>query len=520
MYFDGDRNDQETSSIDHMTRVPVFQSFLAVIFLLTVSCESDQRLPATLMHPGNRLAAEWEPALGALIAWPLDIPHRLVIELAADSRLFTMVPDEEARSEAEHWFGKWGIPPAKVTFILAPQGPDSWWVRDWGPFAVFGPDGEMLLAHGQYQYSTPVSGRECDGDLRHIFAEKDSLGNERINLTNLEDRAPDSIAVALDVDVLDLPFTFTGGNVFTDGRGLAVSSCILKNENRFIGGNDDQLIRLANKWLGIERYHFISNFERRGIQHIDCLLKMLDEERLLVARPPADHPLSEIYEKIVSEELKQLKNSFGRPFKIWRLDTDVYRKDDLAAYTNSLILNQVVYVPLFGIPQDSMALVQWQQAMPGYEIKGFEYRVAEEPVLHPEVREIRHRGLGWDDGDALHCRTRAVWDPQMLYLSVDRIPKIDQQSGKYRWEALILDYSKKGLITHSLQMHWRPEGDPHWHAEPLMTDKDGLTHFALLSEPGPGQRIEFYFTAASHSGKEEAMPRSAPEGFYTFSAKH
>lgn len=59
--------------------------------------------------------------------------------------------------------------------------------------------------------------------------------------------------------------------------------------------------------LGINNYHVISNFDNYGIQHIDCFLKLIDEETLLVAQPPEDHELFEICENIVNTELSNLE---------------------------------------------------------------------------------------------------------------------------------------------------------------------------------------------------------------------
>ena len=118
------------------------------------------------------MAAEWEPALGTIIAWPLGIPHKLVVELAKDGKLFTMVPDKSAKKEAEKWFTDWGIDLNNVQFIFADQSVDAWWLRDWGPHAVF-TDGQMKLADGQYPNSTPFSKIACDAELGFIFTEKD-----------------------------------------------------------------------------------------------------------------------------------------------------------------------------------------------------------------------------------------------------------------------------------------------------------------------------------------------------------
>jgi agmatine/peptidylarginine deiminase len=319
-----------------------------------------------------RMAAEWEPAVGVLIAWPLSIPYKLVIALSEDTKLYTLIADTKSKQEAIKWFSKWGIMPDRVKFITAPQGEDISWTRDWGPHAVFTPDGTMKLVDGNYLLSTPMSGLSCGDSLQFVY--HDDKG--KIIYMKKEDALPGYIGPSIDVDRVSLPFSFTGGNVISDGQRSAFSTCIITNENRYIGITDEQFFEQTRAILGIDHYMLISNFEPLGIQHIDCYMKMLDEERLFVMRPPADHPLYELYEGIVTHELSKLTNAYGRLYQILRLDTDRYHEDELAAYSNSLILNQTIYVPLFGIPQDSIAMKQWADAMPGYIIKGFEFTIS------------------------------------------------------------------------------------------------------------------------------------------------
>jgi hypothetical protein len=63
--------------------------------------------------------------------------------------------------------------------------------------------------------------------------------------------------------------------------------------------------------LGVVRFHVFPNFESHGfegrgfgIQHVDCLLKLLDEERMLVRRVPKDHPDFEHVEAVVRQLAK------------------------------------------------------------------------------------------------------------------------------------------------------------------------------------------------------------------------
>src|SRR5262249_31132716 len=86
---------------------------------------------------GPPVPAEWEPALGALVAWPPIVPDALLVEIARDDHLYVMVEDEKARADAARALGKLGIDPGRVRFIVAAAGDARSWPRDWGPFPLF-----------------------------------------------------------------------------------------------------------------------------------------------------------------------------------------------------------------------------------------------------------------------------------------------------------------------------------------------------------------------------------------------
>jgi len=221
----------------------------------------------------NRVAAEWEPASGTMITWPLCIPHKLVIEFAKDNHLYTLVENESSKKEALNWYSKWGIDSSKNTFVYVPHGVDAWWVRDWGPSAVFTTDGKMKFGDGRYIYSTPYSHIQCGDSVEFIYKTKDN----KIIKTETDDSATQYLSKELNIELLDLPFINTGGNVQTDGLGTAFSTCALLSENQFFGVSQQKFRDLNKSLLGFERYNIISNFETHGIQHIDCFLKLLDE---------------------------------------------------------------------------------------------------------------------------------------------------------------------------------------------------------------------------------------------------
>ena len=137
----------------------------------------------------NRMAAEWEPATGVMITWPLCLPYKLAVELSKENILYTLVDNNHSKAEAIKWYLQWGIDTSKVNFILAAQGIDAWWVRDWGPPAVFTPDAEMKLADGRYIYSTPVSGFASNDRLSFIY----QTNENKIIRTETDDKATKEI---------------------------------------------------------------------------------------------------------------------------------------------------------------------------------------------------------------------------------------------------------------------------------------------------------------------------------------
>ncbi|MBK8698607.1 MAG: hypothetical protein IPN29_03340 [Saprospiraceae bacterium] len=116
-------------TLGHMTRL-IWLAFLS----LTLSCTENKNNAHQSRSFGDtfsghpRLAAEWEPASGTMVTWPLSVPYRLVAELAKDNHLFTLVENEAAKTQATSWYTKWGIDLKKNTFVMVPQDIDAWWV--------------------------------------------------------------------------------------------------------------------------------------------------------------------------------------------------------------------------------------------------------------------------------------------------------------------------------------------------------------------------------------------------------
>ena len=466
---------------------------------------------------GNRQVAEWEPAIGVYFVWPPVIPKELIIELSKDTHIYPFVDGEAGQKNAEEWFEKWEIDLNNVTFInLTTRGEVT--PRDWGPGAVFTKNGEFKITDGHYKHGCPSTDLACNDSLKFHL----NVKGKRYRST-IVDTAIVTIGNRLGFEVLELPFTNTGGNVLTDGMGTAFSTCVLLTENRFNGIKDEKFFHLNDSLLGLSNYNIISNFDKTGIQHIDCLLKLIDEETLLVAEPPKDHELYGTYENIVQNELSHLNTIYNRPYTIKRIKVAPYYTDNdaayLSAYTNSVILNKNVYVPLFGIDEDSLALETWRSLMPGYSIKGFDYVLKDQPLkskYHFQGFEEIGVKTGWLYEDAIHCRTKAFWDENMIFISVKKVLPELNINQKAFLHATIIDYSNSDLTVQEVFLHWRKKGNDSWNKIKMETDNKPNHWKAEFPEKENGTEIQYYIEAKSSSGATQSKPITAPEGFYTF----
>ena len=59
--------------------------------------------------PERRVIAEWEPAIGTMIRWPLGIPSDLVVELASDDILYVLIENNFQQNSALNNFNQWGV---------------------------------------------------------------------------------------------------------------------------------------------------------------------------------------------------------------------------------------------------------------------------------------------------------------------------------------------------------------------------------------------------------------------------
>ena len=395
-----------------------------------------------------RNIAEFEPMEAVIVSYPFGIPVSLIAEMSEDAVVTTIVSGSSEENTVTGIYNSNGVNLDNCNFLHAPS--DSYWTRDYGPWFVV--DGNYDVGIVNFPYNRP---RPNDNDI------------------------PIEVADFMNIELYGMNLIHTGGNYMTDGHGVSASSRLVIEENSYTEAEINQLV---NDYLGIDTYHLIEDPNNTYIDHIDCWSKFLDVDKVLIRSVPESHPQYDEIEETAAYFAQQT-SSYGVPYQIYR----VYTPQD-QPYTNSLILNDKVFVPVTGSSYDSDALEVYEEAMPGYEIIG-----------------ISDSGSDpWQGTDALHCRTRGLADREMLYIAhMPILGNVDVQA-QYEIEAEIIPYSGEPVVQDSVMLYYKiNNGD---FTNVVMQPESENTYTAVIDGLSEGDNVYYYLYGVDEAGNNNMHP--------------
>lgn len=425
------------------------------------------------LHSQHRMVAEWEPMQGVLIRHPFGIPLPLIRSLAEIDTVYVLVANANAQSQAAYTLSSENVNLSNCRFVIAPT--NSHWTRDWGPHSMFLDDLTPAIADPHFDGYPWVPGFRED------------------RAYELDNAVNGILASYLDIALQSFPGYLTGGNFMSDGFGTAYSTAQMISENMSLM-NSDQFLLYAQDILGISDYRFTINPELHGIQHIDCWAKLLNEETVLVKELPVGHPEYARAEAI-ADQFAQSLSCFGNPLRVIRIYCDTYSGTNAAAYTNSLIINKRVFVPTFGIAADQQALQTYADAMPGYEILGFDG--------------------AWYYYDALHCRTMGIADIQMLRIIHHPPRAITEIDGNtYSIEASVKSYGNFAQNPGYPKLYFKRAMGAQWESISMQALPQPNHFEAIVTDLANGDELLYYIVGSDTSGRIQSLPITAPEQIY------
>jgi len=400
-----------------------------------------------------RFPAEFEPMQAVTIRYPLGIPTNLVKQLSETTKVYCIVSSSQ-QSQANSTFQNAGCNMSNIVYYNMPT--DSYWVRDYAPWYIFN---DLEPAIVDNVYNRP---RQNDDNVPVVMGQK-------LNLT-----------------VYGMNLTHTGGNMMEDGRGVGVSDELVLDENN---NNENTVRQKMRDYLGIDPYHITIDPQGDYIAHVDCWGKLLAPDKILIAKLPQSNSQYDEYEE-VANFFATTNCCWGYPYKVYRVNEP--GGNTVAPYTNSLILNKKVFVPIgSNTSYNNAALQVYQDAMPGYEIIGITNNSS---------------STGWQNTDALHCRTRGVMDFDMLFIDHRNV-----KFGELAWQDSVaivskfIAYSGQALKTDSLLVYYSIDGGAYQTAHMTPTGNQ-YEYVGYIKGYHSYSEIDYYVFGADYSGHRYTQP--------------
>jgi len=390
-----------------------------------------------------RNIAEFEKMEGILVRYPFGISTEIIAEMSEDAIVTTIVSGQSQENTVISQYQSAGVNLDNCNFIHAPS--DSYWTRDYGPWYVVNGSNEVSIVN--FEYNRP---RPNDNDI------------------------PIEIAEFLDIPLYGMDLVTAGGNYMTDGMGIASSSDLVWSEN---SETPEQISQMVEDYLGIHTYHVIPDPNNTYIDHIDCWGKFLDVDKVMIREVASSHAQYDEIEATADYYANQL-SSYGTPFEVYR----VYTHQD-QPYTNSLILNDKVLIPITGSSYDDDAIASYQEAMPGYEVLGFTG--------------------SWESTDALHCRAKGIADREMLYISHIPVSPNVSADTDYNITADFIPYSGAALSSNP-QVHYKINGGSF--NTIAMNYESGNSYNAVIPGQTLGTEVAYYISATDVNGNSSNHP--------------
>ncbi len=306
-----------------------------------------------------RALAEFERKDGVLIAWEGDLSPffaDLVAAIAPASPVYIVTPDVGYSRAVADYLADAGIR-GQISYFEFPH--ESFWARDYGPIAVALGDGSPAFVDQKYY-----------PDRRR------------------DDAIPTLLGRYFDVPVFRPDLASEGGNFMSNGEGLCVSTSWLLEEN--YGQSRTAIERIMDTYYGCSRMVILERIEGEGTGHVDMFAKFVGRDTVLVGTYDRyTDPANAAIVDRNAERLASLRLADGTPLRVVRIPMPAGTYPVYRSYTNSLIINDTVVVPVYRSDRtfESQALAVYRQAMPGYRVV---------PVESDDVIQM---------GGAVHCTT-------------------------------------------------------------------------------------------------------------------
>ena len=417
-----------------------------------------------------RTMAEWEEFRAIQITWTSQtyILAQMVDYMQDECQVIIVCSDSNS---VKSQLTGYGVPLVNLKYIHASF--NSIWCRDYGPWCVYTNNIDTMRII-DWIYNRP---RPQDDLIPGVIANYLNVPLHQMTT------APNNL-------------TATGGNFMADGHGTGFSSKLILNENP--GKTEAEIDTLMKKYMGIKRYIFMNTLPYDGIHHIDMHMKLLDEETLMVGQYPTGVADGPFIEQNLQYVLSNYQTCFNKPYKVVRIPMPPSSSGQYPpnssyfTYTNSLIVNKTVIVPIYGFSQDTTALRIYRDAMPGYRVVG-----------------INCNSIIPSSG-AIHCISKEIGVAEPVFISHSGLRNTNNTTTPYVVKAMIK--SKSGISN--ARLFWTTDTTAGYTQVNMTQAIDTFT--ASIPAKPLNTKVYYYISATSNSSRTVTKPITAPSGNFRF----
>jgi len=324
------------------------------------------------------MPAEWEEHEGTWLQWPHDDERpgqqlklektwlEIVNALHEHENVHIVIQDERRREHVEQQLKFFDIGLGNIDFYIIPT--NDVWARDNGPIFVVDKEGKLAITDWRFNGWGERYEHEIDNHVPPRIAKKSS------------------------VPIFSPPMVMEGGAVEINGKGtfMATRTSII-NPNRNPGKTQKDMEGIIKKYLGVKHFIWLkgaTDAEKWGDDtdwHVDIAARFVNESTVIYNWAEEDTEPRYSVLKLHREELQGATTESGKPLTLVALPLPkggVYPTSKIgagggmtsgytdAAYSNFLIANGIVVVPVFGNVNDDRAKKIIGEQFPGREIIG------------------------------------------------------------------------------------------------------------------------------------------------------
>ncbi|MFK8112261.1 MAG: agmatine deiminase family protein [Rubripirellula sp.] len=198
-----------------------------------------------------------------------------------------------------------------------------------------------------------------------------------------DDALPKQWAKRSRAEYVRAPWTMQGGNLISNGRGVAITTNRIFEDNHIRFPNDTviknveqerrvMVIKAVMQHCNLAQLVVLEPLQNEQTKHVDMFATFLSPNDVMVAQvdPRQDRANTIILERNVTR-LKRVKIG-DKPLRVHRVSVPAQQEKSWSAYTNAVIANDLILLPFFDRdpPQYiAAARAAFQKLMPSHTIK-------------------------------------------------------------------------------------------------------------------------------------------------------